>query len=160
MHVYFSKFKETRVSTDDVTTDVLGGFRFEDQYDAGTKGYLYNGGNLFIELIKAGACHSENQYHVELFGGDYFGKLEDCEAELWYAAMGEGCLEQSEPKKVARITIRLNATGEYYVPAGDGEIYYTEDEDDAIAKAKDMHGNDAEIVIRPGTEADIDRAAK
>jgi hypothetical protein len=153
MHVNFSKFKETRVHTQDVTAEEHEGFGFEDQYDAGTEGYLYNAGNLFIERI------SEEQYHVELFGGDYFGSLEDCEAELWYAASCEGCLDQCEPKKVPRITIRLNDTGEYYVPAGDGEIYYTEDEDDAISTAKDMHGNDAEIVIRPGTEADIDRAA-
>lgn len=159
MHVYFTKFKDSRVSTDDVTAEAHAGHGYEDQYDSGTKGFLYNGGNLFIELIKAGACDSENHYHVELFGDDYFGKLEDCEAELWYGASREGVLDQCEPKKVARITIRLNDTGEYYVPAGDGEIYYTEDEDDAISKAKDMHGNDAEIVIRPGTEADIDRAA-
>lgn len=143
MHVNFTKFKETRVTTDDVTAEKHGGFAYEDQFDAGTKGYLYNGGSLFIERI------SEEQYHVELFGCDYFGKLEDCEAELWYAAATERALDQCEPKKVARITIRLNDTGEYYVPAGDGEIYYTEDEDDAISAAKDIHGNDAEIVIRP-----------
>jgi len=101
MHVNLKDFRLSREKTEDVTAEEHEGYGYEDQYPPGTVGYLYNGGNLFIELVKPGACESADQYHTELFGADYFGTLADCEAELWHAALCEGVVENASAMNCA-----------------------------------------------------------
>lgn len=90
----FGKFIATRTIVADVT--MIEGYGYEDQYDKGTSGFLYNGDNLFIQQISPlefGALDTDGEYLVELFGDDYRGTLANCEVELYAAAKREGVLE-------------------------------------------------------------------
>ena len=82
----FAKFKRSAVVTDN-----LPGLNcdWEDHFEGA--GISYANYQLCIELVKRGPCSSADQYSAQLFGDDYFGTREDCEAELWAAATSEGC---------------------------------------------------------------------
>ncbi len=90
----FGKFIATRTIVADVT--MIEGYGYEDQFDKGTSGFLYNGDNLFIQQVSPlnfGESITDGDYHVELFGDDFRGSLSDCEVELYAAATRERVLE-------------------------------------------------------------------
>ena len=81
----FAKFKATRQAHDDL---VRANDDWDGMYEGAGTTYCQN--SLCIELVKRGPCSSADHYTVQLFGDDYFGTLDDCEAELWAAATAEG----------------------------------------------------------------------
>ena len=50
--------------------------------------------------------------------------------------------------KTARIIIRKNNCDEYEVPETNGEIYFTDDREDAIVTAQYIYGDDVAINFR------------
>ncbi len=82
------QFRDTRAPCADLSKTA------DDDCRPPAPGYLYLNGRLTIEQT-----HYRNQdesracFHVELFGDDFAGTLEDCEAELHAAALDNGIFE-------------------------------------------------------------------
>jgi len=85
-------FKSTREWTNDPAEDMQHGENYEGEF-GNVRGYIYVGGALLISLCDPKHM-SDNatgpQFHVELFGTDHRGTLEECEELLYKAASSEG----------------------------------------------------------------------
>ncbi len=85
-------FKSTRDWTNDPATDMTHGENYEDEF-GNVRGYMYAGSALLISLVEPKRMRDNAtgpQFHVELFGTDHIGTLDECEAMLYEAAKSEG----------------------------------------------------------------------
>jgi len=76
------------------STDFDGDFPdYGHDFSEDCVGYVYEGGRIKITLMPPSHT-SKNatgpEFHVELFGGEFVGTLDECEAKLYDAAFDEG----------------------------------------------------------------------
>lgn len=81
--VTFTQFRNTATTVEDISQH-----QNYSGYDKAS-GLFYCDERFFI------ASRGNDVWHVELFGDDFRGSLQDCEAELWMAALNEKVLESS-----------------------------------------------------------------